>query len=93
MIGGKRMVKSKDVIEEAVRHILLAASEDPNREGLQRTPQRVAKMFDEILSGYHVNVDDLVNNALFDAPHNEMIVVKNIEYFSLCQSLLIKPIS
>lgn len=75
----------KEAIEAAVRTILENVGEDPEREGLQRTPHRVAKMYDEILAGYHVDPVKLVNDALFDVEYDEMIVVKDIEYFSLCE--------
>lgn len=75
----------KEAIEAAVRTILHSVGEDPEREGLQRTPERVARMYDEILAGYHVDPVELVNGALFDVEYDEMIVVKDIEYFSLCE--------
>jgi GTP cyclohydrolase I len=59
--------------------------EDIEREGLQRTPHRVAKMYDELLAGYDVDPVKLVNGALFDVEYDEMIVVKDIEYFSMCE--------
>ena len=73
------------VIEEAVRTILTSVGEDPDREGLLRTPHRVAKMYDELLAGYHVDPVALVNDALFDVEYDEMIIVKDIEFFSLCE--------
>jgi GTP cyclohydrolase IA len=76
---------SKAIIEEAVHIILAEVGEDPEREGLQRTPHRVAKMYDEILAGYQVDVEKLINGALFDVEYDEMIVVKDIEYFSMCE--------
>lgn len=76
---------SKAIIEEAVHTILTEVGEDPEREGLQRTPHRVAKMYDELLAGYQVDPDVLVNGALFDVEYDEMIVVKDIEYFSMCE--------
>ena len=75
----------KDVIEEAVRDILVNVGEDPQREGLQRTPERIARMYDELLAGYHVDPIALVNDALFDVEYDEMIVVKDIEFFSMCE--------
>jgi GTP cyclohydrolase I len=72
-------------IEEAVRTILISVGEDPEREGLQRTPHRVAKMYDELLAGYHVDPVKLVNDALFDVEYDEMIIVKDIEFFSMCE--------
>jgi GTP cyclohydrolase IA len=75
----------KAVIETAVRTILENVGEDPNREGLQRTPHRVAKMYDELLAGYQVDPVALVNDALFDVEYDEMIIVKDIEFFSMCE--------
>ena len=72
-------------IEEAVRTILASVGEDPEREGLRRTPHRVAKMYDELLAGYHVDPIQLVNGALFDVEYDEMILVKDIEFFSMCE--------
>ncbi len=73
------------IIEDAVRTILQAVGESPTREGLERTPHRVAKMYDEILAGYNIDPIALVNDALFDVEYDEMIIVKDIEYFSLCE--------
>ncbi len=72
-------------IEKAVRNILLAVGEDPDREGLQKTPERVARMYDELLAGYSVEPLAMINNAVFDADYNEMVVVTNIDFFSLCE--------
>jgi GTP cyclohydrolase IA len=78
-------LERKDLIESAVREILTSVGEDPQREGLRRTPDRVARMYDELLAGYHVDPVALVNDALFDVEYDEMIVVKDIEFFSLCE--------
>lgn len=72
-------------IETAVRSILESVGEDPEREGLLRTPNRVARMYKELLEGYHINPEKLVNDALFDVEYQEMIVVRDIEYYSLCE--------
>lgn len=72
-------------IEQAVREILAHVGENPDREGLQRTPERVARMYDEILAGYTVDPVALVNDALFNVEYDEMIVVKDIEFFSMCE--------
>lgn len=72
-------------IESAVQTILANVGEDPDRQGLVGTPNRVARMYDEILAGYHVDPVKLVNGALFDVEYDEMIVVKEIEYFSMCE--------
>lgn len=75
----------KEIIEEAVRAILTNVGEDPDREGLLRTPHRVAKMYDEVLGGYTQDLDKLVNGALFDVEYQEPVIVKDIEYFSMCE--------
>ncbi len=76
---------SKAAIERAVHQILVNVGEDPEREGLQRTPHRVAKMYSEVLEGYEVDPVALVNGALFDVEYDEMVVVKDIEFFSMCE--------
>lgn len=75
----------KTAIETAVRIILTSVGEDPDRQGLQGTPDRIARMYDEIFAGYTVDPEKLVNNALFDVEYDEMVVVKEIEYFSMCE--------
>ena len=72
-------------IEKAVQAILTSVGENPEREGLLRTPHRVAKMYDELLAGYKVDPVNLVNGALFDVEYDEMIIVKEIEFFSMCE--------
>jgi GTP cyclohydrolase I len=73
------------VMEGAVRQILEAIGEDPERQGLQRTPLRVAKAYAELTSGYSVNAEALVNQAVFDVDYDEMVLVKDIDFFSLCE--------
>lgn len=75
----------KTAVEEAVRTILANVGEDPQREGLLGTPDRIARMYSEILAGYTVDPVKLVNNALFDVEYRDMVVVKEIEYFSMCE--------
>jgi len=75
----------KAAIEAAIREILFNVGEEPAREGLQRTPERVARMYDEILAGYSVDPVALVNDALFNVEYDEMVVVKDIEFFSMCE--------
>lgn len=72
-------------IADAVRTILLNVGEDPTREGLLKTPNRVARAYDELLSGYRLDPVALVNGALFDTDYRDMVVVKDIEFFSLCE--------
>ncbi len=74
-----------DAIESATVGILNAVGEDPSREGLQKTPTRVAKAYDELLSGYRIDAAKLINDALFDVEYHDMVIVKNIEFYSLCE--------
>src|SRR5262245_36893906 len=76
--------EAQENIERAVREILINVGEDPSRDGLKDTPQRVAKAYQELLDGYTKDVESVVNGALFDVPYgeNEMVVVKDIEFHS-----------
>jgi len=78
-------VQAKQAIETAVRTILANVGEDPNRQGLIGTPDRIARMYDEILAGYTTDPVKLVNGALFDVDYDEPVIVKEIEYFSMCE--------
>jgi GTP cyclohydrolase I len=69
----------------AVREILLQIGEDPDREGLLRTPGRVARMFAEITAGYRVDPVQLINGALFEVDYSDMVVMRDIEFYSLCE--------
>jgi GTP cyclohydrolase I len=77
------------VVEAAVRDILSEIGEDPEREGLRRTPSRVDRMYRELTAGYHVDPERLVNGAIFAVDYNEMVVVKGIEFYSLCEHHLL----
>lgn len=72
-------------IEDATRSILTAVGENPDREGLQRTPIRVAKALTEMLSGYRTDPSALINEALFDVEYDDMVIVRDIPYQSLCE--------
>lgn len=72
-------------IEGAVRTILSAIGEDVNRQGLLRTPARVARALQELTAGYHVDPVRLINDAIFDVTYDEMVVVRDIDYWSLCE--------
>ncbi len=72
-------------IECAVREILKAIGEDVGREGLLRTPERVSRMYAELTAGYHVDPVRLINNAIFDVEYDQMVIVRDIDYYSLCE--------
>jgi len=76
-------------ITNSVSQILQAIGEDPAREGLVRTPERVARAYQEILAGYQTDPVQLVNGALFNVDYDEMVIVKDIEYYSLCEHHLL----
>jgi len=83
--AGNGDIKQKEAIADAVRNILIQVGEDPDRQGLRRTPDRVARMYDELLAGYEIDPIALINDALFEVEYDEMVVVKDIEFFSLCE--------
>jgi GTP cyclohydrolase I len=76
-------------VEAAVREILTEIGENPDRQGLVGTPSRVHRMYTELTAGYHVDPDRLINGAIFDVPYSEMVVVKDIPFYSLCEHHLL----
>lgn len=78
-------IRSNPQIESAVSTILHEIGEDPAREGLLRTPQRVARMYDELTAGYRVDPEALLNDAIFTVEYDEMVVVRDIHFHSLCE--------
>jgi GTP cyclohydrolase I len=83
LFGGVGVTRPE--IESAVRDLLDAVGEDSSRDGLQRTPERVARMYDELLAGYRVDPDGMINDAIFDVEYDEMVLVRDIEFYSLCE--------
>ena len=77
--------RSNGRIENAVRQILVEVGEDPDRPGLVDTPSRMHRMYAELTAGYHVDPDRLINRAIFEVGYSEMVVVKDIEFHSLCE--------
>ncbi len=75
----------QQAIAAATRSILEAVGEDPAREGLLRTPDRVARAYDELLSGYRTDPAKLINDAVFEVEYDDMVIVRDIEYYSLCE--------
>ncbi len=74
-----------ETIRQNVESILRAVGENPERDGLKRTPERVARMYEELLAGYRTDPVALVNDALFEVDYDEMVVVRDIEFYSLCE--------
>jgi GTP cyclohydrolase IA len=76
-------------MQDLIRQLLSRMGEDPAREGLLDTPRRVEKAFRFLTSGYAVDVDALINNALFTVDYSEMVIVKDIDFYSLCEHHLL----
>ncbi len=74
-----------DKLEKTVKTILKEIGEDPKREGLIKTPYRVAKAFRYLTSGYSKNIDEVLNGAIFTVDYDEMVIVKDIDFYSLCE--------
>ena len=72
-------------IEKSVHNILLAVGENPDREGLLKTPNRVARAYGELLEGYRTDPLKLVNKATFKADYDDMVIIRDIEFYSLCE--------
>lgn len=74
-----------DSLQQSVHQMLTAFGEDPDRDGLKRTPERVSRMYGELLAGYRVDPIAMVNDALFDVEYDQLVIVRDIEFFSLCE--------
>jgi GTP cyclohydrolase IA len=80
---------SQEDVMRAIRQLLLAVGEDPTRHGLRETPERVARMYTELLDGYWIDPVELVNDAVFEETYDEMVIVRDIEFYSLCEHHLL----
>jgi GTP cyclohydrolase IA len=76
-------------MHDLIRQLLVELGEDPAREGLVRTPKRVEKSLAFLTSGYRANIDEVLNDALFTVDYNEMVIVKDIDFYSLCEHHLL----
>lgn len=75
--------------EELIRQLLINIGEDPTRDSLKKTPQRVAELWDDITQGYKVDIDALMRESVCDDDYSQMILVKDIDYYSLCEHHLV----
>jgi GTP cyclohydrolase IA len=87
--GGAEGHRDNGRVEAAVREILTEIGEEPDRQGLVGTPGRVHRMYTELTAGYHVDPERLINGAIFDVAYSEMVVVKDIPFYSLCEHHLL----
>src|SRR6187455_3860497 len=76
-------------MQDLIRQLLAELGEDPDREGLMRTPLRVEKALRFLTSGYRANIQEVLNDALFTVDYNEMVIVKDIDFYSLCEHHLL----
>jgi GTP cyclohydrolase I len=72
-------------MEALIRELLVSLGEDPSREGLVRTPERMARALEFLTSGYEADIDSVINGALFTVDYSEMVIVKDIDFYSLCE--------
>jgi GTP cyclohydrolase IA len=89
MVKCRRRIWRNVLMIDEIRHILTELGEDPARDGLVKTPQRVDASLRYLTSGYQKDADQLLNGAMFDVAYDEMVIVKNIEVFSLCEHHLL----
>lgn len=85
VLGEEAEPVERQNIRLAVKDILTNIGEDPQRDGLLKTPDRVARMFDELTAGYKIDPVKLINGAVFDVDYDEMVLVKDIDFYSMCE--------
>jgi GTP cyclohydrolase I len=89
LLHDSRSLARQETIADLVRRMIKLVGEDPEREGLRKTPERFEKAFKFLTSGYHQNAESILNGATFSVCYDEMVVVKDIEFFSLCEHHLL----
>jgi GTP cyclohydrolase IA len=85
ILSTKENEMNNDKVKNLITDLLKNIGEDPNREGLIETPRRVADAYEFLTSGYNKNVEEVMNDALFNEKYDEMVLVKNIDFYSLCE--------
>ncbi len=80
---------NKDEIAKSIHNILVELGEDPERQGLKRTPERVAKAYEFLTQGYNQDIEEVLNNAIFEEKYDEMVIVKDIDFYSMCEHHLL----
>jgi len=88
-LNRKKVNSMDNKLEENYRQIIEGVGEDPDREGLEKTPERAANAMQYLTRGYTQSVDEVVNNAIFESDNDQMILVKDIELYSLCEHHLL----
>ena len=88
-LNEQKIETPKENIADLMRKVIALVGEDPEREGLRKTPERFEKALKFLTSGYHQNLDSVLNGATFSVSYDEMVVVKDIEFFSLCEHHLL----
>ncbi len=81
--------KDREAIRQAIRQVLVHIGENPDRDGLLRTPDRIARMYEELTAGYLTDPVEMINNAMFEVNYSEMVIVKDIDFYSLCEHHLL----
>jgi len=88
-LNEQKIETPKESVADLMRKVIALVGEDPEREGLRKTPERFEKALKFLTSGYHQNLDSVLNGATFSVSYDEMVVVKDIEFFSLCEHHLL----
>jgi GTP cyclohydrolase I len=89
ILNTKEKNLNKDIVSELAKKLLEEIGEDPEREGLVKTPHRIAESYEFLTKGYRQNIEDVLNGAVFNEKYDEMVVVNNIDFYSLCEHHLL----
>ncbi len=89
ILNTKEKNLNKDIVSELTKKLLEEIGEDPGREGLVKTPHRIAESYEFLTKGYRQNIEDVLNGAVFNEKYDEMVVVNNIDFYSLCEHHLL----